>query len=161
MEKYGGNPKSKSQMNDFRNSTTDLGLFYLGSLGPKFSWKNRRHGSDLIHEKLDRFFANHDWRSFFQEVEVHNFIFYESDHRPVLLRSIEGCSSRPTSISKTFKFEYKWLVEDSFSSILSKVWSDSGHINSLPARLRCVSDELSNWASESVNGIEKMVWETR
>ncbi|KAL8464990.1 hypothetical protein ACS0TY_034463 [Phlomoides rotata] len=47
-EKYGGNQRRTSQMEDFHTTISDLGLQDLGFIGYKFTWTNGRAGDDNI-----------------------------------------------------------------------------------------------------------------
>ncbi|KAL8536114.1 hypothetical protein ACS0TY_011660 [Phlomoides rotata] len=56
----GGVPKSSGCMKTFRDVFSDLGLFDLGAVRPKYTWNNKGgdSGSDLILERLDKFLAD-------------------------------------------------------------------------------------------------------
>ncbi|KAL8536143.1 hypothetical protein ACS0TY_011686 [Phlomoides rotata] len=71
-----GVPKSNGCLADFRDVVSDLGLFDLNSVGPKFTWTNKRSGDDLILERLDKFLANQGWLDNFPNVEVRNLNFF-------------------------------------------------------------------------------------
>lgn len=46
-------------MLDFREVLTDCALMDLGFRGPKYTWCNKREGTNSISERLDRFMANY------------------------------------------------------------------------------------------------------
>ena len=72
-EKFRGVPKSRRQMQDFRDTLTSCNLHDLGFVGPKFTWNNMREGEFFIKERLDRIFANENWQTIFPFYEVQLF----------------------------------------------------------------------------------------
>lgn len=63
-DKIGGNPVASSSRDGFRNMVDANGLIDLGFVGYTFTWNNRRASKANIQERLDRGFANGDWRCY-------------------------------------------------------------------------------------------------
>lgn len=61
-EKTGGSNKSSNHMHVFREVIDDSGLADL-KCRDLFTWINRKFGDDIILERLDRYFSNHEWKS--------------------------------------------------------------------------------------------------
>ena len=73
-EKLGGRDKRVNMVNEFREAIRDCDLKDLGSIGYLFTWSNRRFGTHIIEEKLDRFLCNSNWGNSFQEKAGRNLI---------------------------------------------------------------------------------------
>lgn len=58
----------------------------MGFKGSRYTWLNKRYknSSQLIYERLDRFFANNNWIQKFADVQVHHLPCTHSDHCPLL-----------------------------------------------------------------------------
>lgn len=63
-----------SAVNDFRKAIRFCGLSDLGYKGYLFTWSNERFGSQLVEERLDRFFGCENWRMVFQDNIATNMI---------------------------------------------------------------------------------------
>ncbi|KAK3229264.1 hypothetical protein Dsin_001145 [Dipteronia sinensis] len=72
-------------MVQFREVMDDCDLVDLGFSGLRFTWNNKRDGKDNIHERLDRFMADSQWRDKFVNYRVENLGFNSSNHMPILL----------------------------------------------------------------------------
>ena len=60
-EKHGGNTRSQSQMQLFRNVINECGFLDLGFVGPKFTWSRHYAAGHSMWERLDRGLANYEW----------------------------------------------------------------------------------------------------
>ncbi|TXG73661.1 hypothetical protein EZV62_002240 [Acer yangbiense] len=86
-EKEGGSAKSFSDMYNFRQIVDNCNLFDLGFTGPKYTWNNKKDGSNNIQERLDRFLANDLRRDNFSNVNMTHLGFDLSNYCPILLKS--------------------------------------------------------------------------
>jgi hypothetical protein len=57
----------------------------MGFVGHCFTWSNRRGGSRLVSERLDRCVENVEWQEMFLDFSVKHLDYCKSDHRPMLL----------------------------------------------------------------------------
>ena len=64
-EKIGDSEKSISGIIRFREVIDDCDLFDLGWSGPSLTWNNRRVGQGNVQERIDRYFADNQWRDRF------------------------------------------------------------------------------------------------
>lgn len=70
-EKIGGKDKRVCMVNDFREALRDCDLIDLGNTRYPFTWSNRRFGSNIIEEKLDRFLCNSScWNGYHEKTVV-------------------------------------------------------------------------------------------
>ncbi|KAL8473801.1 hypothetical protein ACS0TY_030599 [Phlomoides rotata] len=126
-EKLGGSRKNNSSTQNFLSCLKDIGVTNVKTLGPKFTWTNKRTRNDRVQEKLDRFLANKSWLESFPDVKVYNMGFFGSDHRAIKL----SLNHKRWSIKKInklpFVFENKWTVEDNFYSAALKAWDQATH----------------------------------
>lgn len=84
--------------------------------GPKFTWNNKRKRVSNIKEKLDRFLANDHWRQLFPKAFALNCGYYRSDHKAVKLTLNHSKWVQKGPLKKSFVFENKWILKDSFCS---------------------------------------------
>jgi hypothetical protein len=73
-------------MRDFQQTIEECDLTDLGFSGPKYTWSNCREDLGFIKERLDRGFANQEWRDLFPEAVIVVELALGSDHLPVFLR---------------------------------------------------------------------------
>lgn len=84
----------------------------------KFTWDNRSHGQSLIKERLDRVISNKEWLLHFQEAKVEHLWMEESDHAPILLRTvIERKTWR-----RPFRFLSAWTTESTSFDVVQRAW---------------------------------------
>ena len=69
----------------FKECLDSCGIVDLGFHGPKFTSVYKREVGHFIQERLDRGFANIDWRDLYFEAIVHHLAYTHSNHCPVLL----------------------------------------------------------------------------
>ena len=84
-DKFGGRRVNLNRALDFKDCLDACNLLDLGFSRPKFTWSNLRQISDLVLERIDRCFANSEWRVLFPEASVTHLPRVFSDHYPVLL----------------------------------------------------------------------------
>lgn len=94
-------------------------LLDLGFSCPKYTWSNRRQISDLILERIDRCFANPNWRRLYPEASVTHLPRVFSDHYPVLL---ELCNSPAVVRNKPFRFQSMWMLHLDFPTMVKESW---------------------------------------
>jgi exonuclease III len=83
-EKMGGNPMDLNTTQTFRDTINVCNLMDLGFKGDIFTWANNQDEGH-IKCRLDRFFANQDWISFFPNYSNSHLTRFGSDHNPLLL----------------------------------------------------------------------------
>lgn len=64
-DKQGGNPLNPRKVQLFKDSLDTCGMVDLRFYGPMFTWVNKRETGQYIQERLDRAFANCDWRGLY------------------------------------------------------------------------------------------------
>lgn len=57
----GGTVRTHNPMHEFRKALQDTKLHDLEVKGPKFTWDNKRQGTENILERVDRYVANFEW----------------------------------------------------------------------------------------------------
>lgn len=83
-EKKGGNNKRSTYTGDnLYCCCTHIKVKNVTTIGPKFTWSNKRKGTNNIKQKLDRFLANSNWFDQFPKTLATNCGFFGSDHRAV------------------------------------------------------------------------------
>lgn len=84
-DRMNGNLVNQTEVQDFQNCITDLGLGQLNKKGWQWSWCNKRDETDRIYNNIDWVFGNPQWFMLYSEIEA----FYDcpgvSDHSPIIL----------------------------------------------------------------------------
>ncbi|KAL8501441.1 hypothetical protein ACS0TY_020828 [Phlomoides rotata] len=129
----------------------------LETLGPKFTWLNKRRDNGRVWEKLDRFVANEGWSGMFPNASASNADFFGSNHRAIVLHFNLGCR-KPVGIgTKRFMFENKWFMEDGFADAVSEAWDQGGPECPLPERVWQCGQKLQVWASKNSRNIARRI----
>ena len=125
-ENFGGRQVNINRAMEFKDCIDACNVIDLGFAGPKYTWTNKRPLSDLILERIDRCFANPEWRLLFSEATVTHLPRTFSDHHPVL---VELCNSRTNHGSKPFRFQTMWLLHPEFHKVVQDAWSVGVSLN--------------------------------
>ena len=72
----------------------------LGSVGPAFTWINKRKGLAHVKEILDKAIGNIEWRNLFSEAIFSVLTAGGSDHAPILFLG----SPKSSFLPKPFRF---------------------------------------------------------
>lgn len=144
-EKRGGNNwRKKLEQNGLYNCCSRIGVKFVDTLGPKYTWTNNRKGRYNIREKLDRFMANERWSLLFPKACARNCGFYGSDHRVIKLL-LNVCKWIPKSPPKNqFMFENKWLLKDGFMPKAIESWKQTSSLETLWQDFNNVETGLRN-----------------
>ena len=121
-EKAGGNPIYLRRVRAILDYMNDCQMMDLGFSGPKFTWTNKREfgGGGLIQCRMDRVWANPDWKSSFPEANVTHLARVNSDHCPVLLNL---CPNLTNTSNRPFRFQPMWLSHNDFPAIVREFWA--------------------------------------
>lgn len=160
-EKKGGEARLFAQLNGFRDVMNEVDLSEILAKGPRYTWMNKRRGRNLILEKLDRYVANNTWRNLYPNVEVWNLEFYHSDHRPIKLLLNRSLIVPKQPHSSTFRFEAKWLLEESYEDTVKTTWSSVGSVVPLQHKLLVSGQSLKTWAKETVGHTKNKILNVR
>jgi len=114
-ETFGGRQVNINRAMEFKECIDTCNVIDLGFAAPKFTWTNKRPIFDLILERIDRCFANPEWRLLFLEATITHLPRTFSDHHPVL---VELCNLRTNHGSKPYRFQTMWLLHLEFHKVV-------------------------------------------
>ena len=153
--------RPQRQMESFREAMNVCGFQDLGFSRPKFTWCNMQEGSNRIHLKLDRAFANSEWINHFNNIRVHHFTKSTSDH--CLLRFSDSCSL-PLTKKRCFHFETMWAKREDYKEIIEATWIGGTSLNTpegIASNLtHCASDLLAR-NKDVIGNIPRKIQEKR
>ena len=138
-DKFGGRGVSVNRSLAFKDCLDDCNMVDMGFNGPRYTWTNKRDISDLILERIDRFFMNPDWCVLYPDAKVTHLTRCHSDHCPVLMEALPVSTQ---AANKPFRFQEFWLSDLSFPNIVSKAWCNS---RSLVESIDSFSREATLW----------------
>ena len=121
-DKFGGIQININRALEFKACLGSCSFVDLGFAGPKFTWSNKRQITDLVLERIDRFFANPLWRIIYLEAAITHLPRTFSEHHLVLIEL-----SRPSlnHLSKPFQFQSMWLMHPDFPRIMKEAWHEN------------------------------------
>jgi hypothetical protein len=147
-EKFGGNLICRTRVQAYLNCMDYCHLIDLGFSGPKFTWTNMRGVMDLIQERLDRAWANSNWKLIFPEAQIHHLARINSDHCPLLLKLDPP---PPSSTDRPFRFQPCWLNHPDFPRIVKEAWQR--HNDNLSTAISEFISSAQTWNSEVFGNI--------
>jgi hypothetical protein len=156
-EQVGGNQRSIDQVQAFRDYLMDCGLTDLGFKGYKYTWSNRREGSENIHVRLDRGTAMTSFLSMFPFTQVEHVATEESDHMALVIKvSIEGADKR-TQRKRSFSFEEMWTKHGDYDRMIEEAWKIRGGlvlgVQDLWGQLHEMTRTMQTWSFKTFGSI--------
>uniref|UniRef100_A0A453C055 Endonuclease/exonuclease/phosphatase domain-containing protein n=1 Tax=Aegilops tauschii subsp. strangulata TaxID=200361 RepID=A0A453C055_AEGTS len=113
--------RPERQMRAFREVTNDISFQDLGWSGTAYTWDNRQSGVDNVKARLDRAFANENFRQQFQYIRVQHLSSVESDHCFVVAEIKETFKSRSRA-KKQFRYGNVWQTHSDYDRLVSDTW---------------------------------------
>ena len=125
-----GYPICQRRVRAILDCMNECQMLDLGFSRPKYTWTNKRDLGGLIQCRLDRVWANPDWKTSFPEANVTHLARVNSDHCPLLLNL---CPNLASSKNRPFRFQPMWLSHNDFPAIVRESWSgmDDNHVGAI------------------------------
>jgi hypothetical protein len=142
-EKFGGNVVCRRRIQAYTECMDYCQLMDLGFSGPKFTWTNMQGVADLIQERLDRGWANTDWKLLFPEASIQHLPRLNSDHCPLLLMLDPP---PPSARNRPFRFQPMWLNHPDFPRVVEEAWQ--GNECDLNSAISAFSSLAQVWNKE-------------
>ncbi|CAM8982876.1 unnamed protein product [Rhodiola kirilowii] len=143
------NVSRQNNMDRFRNVLLDCGLMDLGYKGYKFTYSNRRQGSEEVASRLDRAVGDDLWVDRFPNAIVEHLISHRSDHCPLLL-SFDGIIQVN---HKLFRFESMWMRDTSLVDMVRDSWTPNKTGITLNSKLTDLSQHLNRWNKRNFGNV--------
>lgn len=124
------------------NCFRDCNLVDLETSGPKFTWWNKRDGSNFTKAKLDRAVANELWLYLINNFTVTTLPRTNSDHHPICLKCSDASYGSPLLY---FRFENAWMTHDNFMDCVKESLSKSN--TALLDTLHVLAQDLKVWST--------------
>ncbi|GLU11862.1 hypothetical protein SLE2022_285820 [Rubroshorea leprosula] len=121
-EKFGGNRICQARVQFYLECMNNCNMIDLGFVGNRFTWVNMRFSHQLIRERLDRAWANPEWKLLFPKATLFHLPRTSSDHCPILL---DLKPFTPRSGSRPFRMEKFWLDHLEFQALIQQIWSSN------------------------------------
>ena len=144
----GGNGVCRRRVEEYTSCMNCYNLIDLGFTGAKFTWTNKRDLPSLIQGRLDRVWANPEWKSCFPKAHVKHLARINSDHCPLLL----ALDSPPIRTGeRPFWFQPISLSHKSFPPIICDAWEGNHH--NVKSAINTFTPKARNWNIEEFGNI--------
>ncbi|XP_030924591.1 uncharacterized protein LOC115951550 [Quercus lobata] len=147
-EKARGNPIFQRRVRAILDCMNECQMMDLVFSGPKFTWTNKRELGGLIQCRLDRVWANPNWKSYFLEANVTHLARVNSDHYPLLLNL---CPNLTNTSNRPFRFQLMWLSHHDFPAIVRE--SSAGMEDNLVGAITRFTHKAQTWNKEVFGNI--------
>ncbi|KAK3037266.1 hypothetical protein RJ639_029678 [Escallonia herrerae] len=137
-EKQGGRPVQNSSPGGLNGFINNNFLLDLGFSGNPFTWTNNRPLSANIKERLDKAYANSQWRFLFPDAAIIHLLGKCSDHLPIVLKTHKTSFLGP----KPFRFEAGWTRDPSSHLVVKSAWRQ--HVAGSVAEILCKKTTLTS-----------------
>ncbi|KAK9921713.1 hypothetical protein M0R45_030213 [Rubus argutus] len=160
-EKTGHTLRSQRQIDDFKFTVEECGLYAFDFTGYEFTWDNRRVGDANVQARIDRGFGNlsliQKWGGF----TSHHLVAMASDHCPLLIESDPPFNGRGDGLGRRrFTFEEMWTTDEDCGKMIQQLWGvDCG--NSVLEKIKHVSVGLKDWEKEKFGSVRRSIKELR
>lgn len=91
---------------------------------PAYTWDNRQSGEANVNARLDRAFANEEFRQHFQHIRIRHLPSVESDHCFVVAEIKENMPNMSRA-KKQFRYENVWASHVDYDQIVAKAWQEA------------------------------------
>ncbi|KAM0917175.1 hypothetical protein ACQ4PT_009616 [Festuca glaucescens] len=160
-EQLGGNVRSASQMERFRECLSFCGLADLGFSGYAYTWNTRREGSDNVQARLDRATCTGSFAQLFPATTVEHVLTEESDHLALLIKVMDTPLAQRLPNSRGFRFEEMWTRHEGYVPMVEQAWEkedwDDRGLGALWNRLKRVSGSMQSWSREVFGLVQKEI----
>lgn len=120
------------------------GLIDLGFRGYAYTWNNRRIGKVNIQERLNRGFANGDWKLLYPNAHITHLTALHSDHRPIVINTSSPTAHRP----RPLRFEAMWTRDDTAGRVIKDAWCKGHPLPTFPhlmSKIKHTKLALKEW----------------
>ena len=115
-DKFRGRGINVNRSFAFKDCHDRCSMVDMGFSGPRFTLTNKKDISNLILERIDRFFMNPSWCVLYPDAKVTHLPRCHSNHYLVLM---EALPTKSVNLTKPFRFQEFWLSDISFPTIES------------------------------------------
>lgn len=160
-EQKGGNLRSFTQMEAFRECLADCGLADLGFSGYPFTWDNKRDDDENIQVRLDRATCNDDFIQMFPETTVDHILTEESDHAALVIHALVTPVTGSSRMHRGFRFEEAWTRHELYDGMVMDAWHAADHgqsgLQAVCTKLDAVTKDMQRWSRDVFVSIKKQI----
>ncbi|XP_026430966.1 uncharacterized protein LOC113328090 [Papaver somniferum] len=153
QEKFSQHPINQVEADIFLNKIEEANLSDLSYTECPFTWTNKRSGTQLTEQRLDRGLDNEAWLDNHPNTTISNLTGLGFDHNPIILNT--NPSWRHGQIP--FRFFGPWIDHEDCKSIIADCWKIT-HKGSLAIKiarkLRDIKVKQKKWTKEVYDNIK-------
>ena len=122
-EHFSTSARPEWQMRAFREVVDECSFQDLGWSGVPYTWDNRQGGNTNVKARLDRAFANEDFRQLYDHIGVRHVCAAESDHCFIVV-NLNQLPNRSRS-KRQFRYENVWQPHIDYQHLVTETWRRS------------------------------------
>lgn len=146
-------------MRAFREVTDEVAFQDLGWSGTAYTWDNRQSGAANVKARLDRAFANEEFRQHFQHIRIRHLPSIESDHCYVVAEIKENMPNNSRA-QKQFRYENVWASHADYDQLVTRTWQQASRgpgLQGIADSLELLKRTLEPWGSREFGCLTRKV----
>lgn len=116
-DKCGGKRVHQQGNQELGRLISKCGLIDLGYLGPQYTWTNSKEDNNRSAERLDRVWANRDWKLMFVDAYVQHLMRTHSDYHPLYLTLTKEARKKGPCLGR---YQLAWAKHPDFPKFVQE-----------------------------------------
>ncbi|XP_073360499.1 uncharacterized protein [Aegilops tauschii subsp. strangulata] len=147
-------------MRIFREAVEDCALQDLGWTGVPFTWDNQHDGVANVKARIDRAFANEQFRQMFGFTNVRHICAAESDHCFIKVEFRKQQGDQGGRGTKPFRYENVWRTHVEYERVVAECWRNQQRapgLHGVIESLGALQQRLGPWGKKEFGCLSRTV----
>lgn len=147
-------------MRDFREVTSECVLQDLGRSGVAYTWDNHQPRDANVKARIDRAFANDEFRQRYDHTRVRHVCAAESDHCFVIVEFRNHAFSQRPIGAKQFRYENVWESHQDYEPLIAQTWREQTRnpgLQGIMDSLGALQHQLEPWGAREFGILTRTV----
>lgn len=147
-------------MRAFREVRDECEFQDLGWSGVAYTWDNRQGGEANVKARVDRAFANEQFRQRFEHTRVRHVCAVESDHCFIITEFRHHTNTHGSTGAKHFRYENVWQSHQDYDQLIADTWKKqvrSPGLQGIADSLVALQRQLEPWGAREFGSSSRSV----